>query len=54
MCSTMANWWRNALLLVNYPMVICTVFGSYLGAVLTDRIYLIPDIVNRITNTNGA
>ena len=32
----MADWWRNALLILHYPTVICTVFCSYLGTVLTN------------------
>jgi len=34
------------------PTVICTVFFSYLGTVLTNRNELIPDIVKRITNVD--
>jgi hypothetical protein len=50
----MANWWRNALLILRYPMVICADFCSYLGVFLSDRNELIPHIVKRIPNANDA
>ena len=46
--STMANWLRNALLILHYPTVIFTVFSSYLGTVLTKSNKLIRDILKEI------
>jgi hypothetical protein len=40
----MANWWRNTLLILHYPTVICKVLTKYLETVLIFINELIPDI----------
>jgi len=54
MCSTMAIWLRNALLILHYPKVICTVLCSYVGAVLINKNELISDNVKRNARARKA
>jgi len=49
----MAVWWRNSVLRLDYPTVICTVFTSYLTG-LTNINELIPDIVIKFANAYYA
>ena len=52
--SIMANWLRNAFLILHYPRVICRVFCSYIGTVLTNNNEVIQDNLKRITNEKNA
>ena len=53
-CTTMASCLRYALLILHYPMVICTVSCSNVGTVVMNKNELILCIVKRIARANNA